>query len=465
MQASALAIVDHEVPSPDELRRHPELGAGRDGERLLVCFDAGRAAPRLPLNGAHALLCASVAGGRLTGIHPQAHLLFLGSAESDADQADLLLWAAGLPAAGRMSGLPPPPIPAGVFSISVQRGPLHPRLADAYRKIALLGRGGRGALLCFSAGNLRENLPADRPDLASPHLLRIGASCRQPDGSEQLCTYSARGPGLHLCAPSSPELGSKTSHLFADGPRLAGVPRHCGRFGFETLAETRLLAAAPAGATSLDVESSADFLPGSPAWVEQDDGVLLLSVFDTRPGRLILRRCPEALRAGVPIRSACRRLASIAKPRQGGETLLHLDRPLDVSALPTPVLLGGPDQEIGGYEEVEVIAAAGRQVRLARAVTSWRPHFNLALDESHWAPSGGTSLATPFVAGLASLILGLDPKLPLSGLIDLLVHTSLPLMEHREYPGARRVDAAAAIRRLRDLGRSAGETARTFGDP
>jgi len=385
-----------------------------------------------------------MAAGRFTGLDPGARLLFLGSAEDDDDQADLLTWAAGLEARGNMAGLPPPPAPADVFSLSVRRGPLSPKLAAAYRRIALHGRNGRGALLCFAAGNHCEDLPGARPDLPAD-AFTIGASTRDEAGREVLAPYSARGPGLHLCAPSSPVLGDRVSRLFPYGPVIAGVPRHCGSVAFRALACTTLLAPASAGDRSLRVDNAADFLPGSRASVELEDEVFLLSIFDTRPGRLIVRPCPTALPVGAVVDSGTRRLARITRSRRGNEVSLQLDRRLELQVFPARVLLGGPDQEIGSYEEVEIVEASAQRARLRDALTSWRPHFSLALDETHWAPTGGTSTAAPFVAGVASLLLSRRPDLSREELTQLLIETSRPLEESKQCEGARRVDAGAAI--------------------
>ena len=125
------------------------------------------------------------------------------------------MWAAGLESeTGPQHPLPPgfpTPINPGADIITNSFGfsvgfPISGLMSDTFDKITANGRGGKGTLLFFSAGNANTSFDLERPWAAYNKTFGIAASSLAADGTKEIqATYSnyAETAIIDLCAPSN----------------------------------------------------------------------------------------------------------------------------------------------------------------------------------------------------------------------------------------------------------------------
>ncbi|PWF42039.1 S8 family serine peptidase [Massilia glaciei] len=162
-----IAVVDPHGVTPD----HPELTAVlTDGTNKLVTSINFAVSPIAAqsvaqLGGDHGSQCAASAAAAfddargLPGVAPNCHLIGarIGSATNAVAMADLYLWVAGFmngsTAAGFPAALPARAADVITSSFGVTGLALSNTIRDAFDFLTTYGRGGKGAILCFSLGN------------------------------------------------------------------------------------------------------------------------------------------------------------------------------------------------------------------------------------------------------------------------------------------------------------------------
>ncbi len=168
--------------------------------------------------GSHGTCCAGVAAANADNPAPVAgeeegvagaagNCRLLGmifpSGRPETDYADAYVWAAGFDPGSSRPGFPAQlPRGADVFSTSYgffTGAPISGLMKDCFDHIATYGRGGRGAVCFFSAGNANSVFNLMRPWAAYERNFAIAAST----DADERAPYSNFGSGIDLCAPSS----------------------------------------------------------------------------------------------------------------------------------------------------------------------------------------------------------------------------------------------------------------------
>lgn len=118
---------------------------------------------------------------------------------------DVLLWAAGFTTGNSSVGWPAEPIAPAADIISCSHGssgtPLSGIMDDTFQFLSSYGRGGRGTIVVYSAGNASTAITGFRTWAAHPRTLAISNSL-QPNGAgvEVLDGSSNFGPEIDICA-------------------------------------------------------------------------------------------------------------------------------------------------------------------------------------------------------------------------------------------------------------------------
>ncbi|MGH8488987.1 MAG: S8 family peptidase [Gammaproteobacteria bacterium] len=118
---------------------------------------------------------------------------------------DSLLWAAGFDTNNGAAGWPAEPISPAADVISCSHGvnnlALSGLMDDTLRHLTVYGRGGKGTVVIYSAGNDGQVITGVRVWAAHPRTLAISNSL-QPDGGgvERLDASSNFGPEIDICA-------------------------------------------------------------------------------------------------------------------------------------------------------------------------------------------------------------------------------------------------------------------------
>ena len=145
---------------------------------------------------------AGVAGNcRLIGILPGG---------TEARYAEMYLWAAGFDPGSTTPASPlnlrAVPTSSQTASASASDNPISGLMSDTFDRLTDDGRGGRGVLLFFSAGN--DNVDLDttfrRPWSMYDRCFGVAASTLANDGVTEIkAAYSNFGPTVDWCAPSN----------------------------------------------------------------------------------------------------------------------------------------------------------------------------------------------------------------------------------------------------------------------
>ena len=287
-----IAVFDPHGIAPD----HPDLtGTLTDGTaKQLINFNfrSMLAQAAGALAGNHGTQCASSATGRFhdgsggAGIAGNCHLIGARLASTTLDTADAWLWAAGLPTGNTDPNWPAPVTrPADVISNSWGNdgGALPSLYRDAFNYLTTYGRNGRGCLVCFSIGNngyidFATDPSRRRVYAAYAKTIAVGASIsanptspvtsRNPDPNgnttnlaavtDTRAFYSPFGQAIDVVAPSH----TSTALVGIFDPVLSAVRRNMGDVPADGGTVTTLAAAAAAGATLLQVASTAGIVAG-----------------------------------------------------------------------------------------------------------------------------------------------------------------------------------------------------------
>ena len=225
---------------------HPDIAGNlTDGtSQLADCYDFSYLRPctapgYTPDNrhgmGVYGIIAAVTNNGNdVAGIAPNTHQLGIERPIpfTSTKYPDMLLWAAGFASGNYSAGWPPEPISPAADIISCSHGAdylcLSGLMDDTFRYLASNGRGGKGTLVIYSAGNGGEVITGARTWAAHPCTMAISNSL-QPDaaGVERLDTNfpfpSNFGPEIDICAQGtgSPSLNHTGGEHTLDGTSAA----------------------------------------------------------------------------------------------------------------------------------------------------------------------------------------------------------------------------------------------------
>lgn len=268
----SIAIVDGGVDVT-----HPEfLGVVSSGQpKVYQQFDfATMVANMNSLDGDHGTGCASASTARsdnastvagvdegVSGVAGNCRLIAIRHGGTEARYAEMYLWAAGF-AANSPSAAFPPQISPGAdvitnsFGISVGI-PISGLMSLTFDRLTDHGRGGRGVLLFFSAGNENADLEVtfNRPWSMYDRCFCVAASTVANNGIMELRpAYSSFGATVDFCAPSDDNQGphDPPAAYGAHTATILSTPKGHALPGHPDI-RTSLTAAAAAGAVTVVV--------------------------------------------------------------------------------------------------------------------------------------------------------------------------------------------------------------------
>jgi hypothetical protein len=241
----------------------------------------------------HGTCCAALAtaqGGRgaVCGVAGNCRLIAArrpeGAAGTETAYADLYCWIAGLPAGDGVARFPSP-IPPGADIISNSFGhavgmPISGLMRDTFCHLTTHGRGGRGTVLLFSAGNhvtgVGQDFTLARPWASCGLTISVTASSLASDGVSEIHTVQSNIGGgaapIDLCAPSASRLGAPYDPPHSYAIVTAASDSHDSDGNLAPNAPSRRAACTVttepslANATTLAVASTAGFSPVDSLW-------------------------------------------------------------------------------------------------------------------------------------------------------------------------------------------------------
>ena len=210
---------DHPDLAGDLTDGTPQLARCFDFKSLIDCTDPGYAPDNDHGMQVFGIISARANNGiAVDGIAPNAHHIALKRHDFyNSRYLDVLLWAAGFQIDDPPASWPAQPSRPGADIISLSHRIYLPEppglMDDTFRYLTSHGRGGRGTLLVYAAGNESSSIATNYPFPAHPHTMAISNS-RPPDatGLERLDPTSNFGPQIDLCAR-----GAGVVSLNADG--------------------------------------------------------------------------------------------------------------------------------------------------------------------------------------------------------------------------------------------------------
>ena len=229
-----LAVVDSSFDvSHPSLRDYRRIDFRRLGGHGKV--DEGSKA-RAPGHGMRVAGVAAAAGedDGVLGVAPNCRVIGLVYPATEVDVLDMYLWTAGIDPRSPRKGFPKLAelstratniapgdlsndnrwvhVVATSVGFAVAKMPISPLAAWAFDRIAEKGRGGKGSLLFFSAGNSNRKASLDNSWAAHENNFGIAASTLDPKDREVRAAYS-NYHRVELCAPSSATLRGHSSGL------------------------------------------------------------------------------------------------------------------------------------------------------------------------------------------------------------------------------------------------------------
>lgn len=343
-------------------------------------------------DGDHGMACASAAAGHAdngegqAGVAGNCRVMGIRAGGDEVHYSEMYLWLAGLNAGSTTPGFPAQltdgaDVVTNSFGVSAN-APISALMQDTFDAVTDQGRGGRGTVLFFSAGNADQDLDVTnhRPWSMYGRCYGVSASTLAADGmSEVRADYSNFGLTVDFCAPSHdtynpgilhnpPQRYGAFTATRADAPEGTAIPG--------TAATTTTLAAASAaGTTSITVASVAGAVVGGSVLV-----------------------------------------GPVANGTSRGRTITAVNAAARVVSL-----------------DVALPAAFANGAAVAFAPHLYRSDF------------GGTSYATPVAAGVAALMLSANPQLSWQQVGDILRATAVKIDPGGTDPTGRWRDRAGLV--------------------
>ncbi|MGI9301242.1 MAG: S8 family serine peptidase [Gammaproteobacteria bacterium] len=280
-----IAFVDQGIESIGGVPTHPDFqGEVADGSsKVYRLYDFNTLVPNNDsVLGNHGMGVSGVGAAKanndsviagqdegIAGAAPNCRAMGLIFPFTESEQLDMYVWAAGFDPGSPLAGFPDPISKgADVFSTSIGFGsgaPISATAAGTFDFLVTNGRGGRGCLLFFSAGNAAIDFTTFRPWAAYENTFGMAASTLDNDGASEIrAPYSGFGPA-ELCAPSHDEfvpggaLHNPPANYATWSADLVGQGNLVGHAGVQTI----LTAAAAAGDTQLTVADANNFVNGA----------------------------------------------------------------------------------------------------------------------------------------------------------------------------------------------------------
>ncbi len=276
---------------------HPDLtGPLSDStEKMAANFDFNNMTNQDPANvvSHHGTQSAGSASAKMDnnvgipGVAPNCRLICARSGGATiVDIGDMLIWMAGFPTGSTDPDFPAP-VPKGADILSNSWLPVwtpdQAVVRDVFDFLTTYGRGGRGCLICFAAGNWGHvSVDGLYPLLNDAKSLVVGASINvnptnpcssmhvDPNGQntnlpaavDTRAYYSVYGMSLDLVAPSSTSLVVDFINSVHVDPILDTVRTDMGNWPGSAVNQTTIAAAVAAGATDVTVADSTGFQAG-----------------------------------------------------------------------------------------------------------------------------------------------------------------------------------------------------------
>lgn len=398
-----------------EIESHPDFADGRQRLKLIQGFEGACKSGSFSSDSDHGLMCAGMVASRFIGAAPESRVLLIEDPEDPTEHVHAYLWAAGLGEPPGDPGRRERP-EAEIFSCCRRRS-LTENARFMLRKLTRLGRKGKGCVLFFSAGtygtpeSLAEAKPLEvsqgRPYGALPYTLSIAASTLNHQGLETFASYSGWGR-VELCAPSGTwhgldDVGEKYSRVC--GPARA----HHGTYPAQPLISTRTLKQSAKGMKTLYVEARAGWAANTHVAVLLPTGDWLVARLkrkvDGDPQILGVGKLAQDVPAGSLVISGSQWIADTTM-RLIGETSKYWQTVTFEDRL-ARVLVGRAGEGTFGALSVESLGVGIGQHESAPADDKRK----LLIDTSHRGLYAGTSTATPLCAGVAALMLQVNPHL------------------------------------------------------
>lgn len=214
-----IAVVDSGVNT-----NHPQFsGNVSNGQpKMFTAFNfVNMVANNNALGGSHGTCCASAASGftntsstggvpdGTVGIAGNCRVMGIRRGGTEADYSDMYIWIGGFDPNSTRVGFPArltrgADIITSSFGFSVGSA-ISGLMRDTFDHLTTYGRGGKGVIMTFSVGNYNtnSNFHLTRPWAAYDRTFACGASTLDNDGATEIISaYSGSGTMLDFCAPS-----------------------------------------------------------------------------------------------------------------------------------------------------------------------------------------------------------------------------------------------------------------------
>jgi hypothetical protein len=373
---------------------------------------------------------SAVAGTNEGGVGAGPNLRLLGvirpAGGTDLQYGDSYVWMSGFQPGWVVDGLnypvgtvfpAPANPPADIITNSHGYGAVATPsiLSDVVDFITTYGRNGKGVLMFWSAGNYPPNQPVTCGMALLPKVMCVGASTFANDGAtEILSAYSQTGNSVEFCAPShdtyvarsafhnpNANFAVTSADLIGQG-NLNGVPQNTAALAAAVNAGpfTQLTAQAAVGTNTLNVADTAGFAAGQQIRIAQhadrSSETVTITAVNAVANTLTVTATtngPHLVNAPVfgPVNLAVDDTSSFVAGRW-----LNLSNP-GAADFETVRVQSVTDANNAVVTEMLRDHPAGTQV--VAGPNNYRNSF------------GGTSWSTPLTAGVAGLVLSVQPSL------------------------------------------------------